>query len=105
MPEDFLLRGEVHLATIDRVPYVTKSEHGGYPAGTKCFAQRKYPGFNITLEFEDGSTFELPEHYHLEGYETPGEDVYAIEDRKIAALIAYMTNRQWPNRYARDPVI
>ena len=50
MPDSFLLGdnnlapkdGEKELVTVDRVEYVTINEHGGHPAGTKCFAQRKH---------------------------------------------------------------
>jgi hypothetical protein len=111
MPQTFktpleLNDGEPFLVTIERVPYVTKHEHGGHPAGTKCFAQRKTPpDFNIILEFEDGSTCELPEWYHLEGYERPGEGIYAVEDRRVFAHMTWMSERRYPDRYNRKPVI
>ena len=111
MPQEFktpmeLNEGEPFIVTIERVPYVTKHEHGGHPAGTKCFAQRKDPPeFNIILEFEDGTTCELPEHYHLEGYERAGEGIYAVEDRRCFAYLAYIGEKAWPTRYHRKPVI
>jgi hypothetical protein len=101
-----LNEGEPFIVTLERVPYVTKHKHGGHPAGTKCFAQRKNPPeFNIILEFEDGSTIELPGHYHLEGYERAGESLVDIEDRRCFAHIAYSGGRSWPTRYKREPVI
>lgn len=111
MAQDFknpleLKEGAPFLVTLNRVPYVTKREHGGHPAGTQCWAQRKDPpDFNIILEFEDGSTCELPEHYYLEGYETPGEGIYAVEDRRCFANIAYISEKMYPDRYHRKPVV
>lgn len=70
------------LAITERVPYVTNKEHGGHPEGSKCFAERRYPEFNLFLEFEDGSVVELPEWCHLEGIERPGDGIMNIEDRR-----------------------
>ena len=111
MPQEFktpleLNEGEPFIVTLERVPYVTKHEHGGHPAGTKCFAQRKNPpDFNIILEFDDGSTYELPDWYHLDDYERPGEGICEIEDRRFFAQITYLSERRYPDRYSRTPVI
>lgn len=111
MPQTFksplgLKEGEPFLVTLERVPYVTKNEHGGHPAGTQCFAQRKNPpDFNIILEFEDGTTCELPEWYHLDGYERPGSTIFDVEDRKVFAHLTWNAERHYPNRYNRKPVI
>ena len=113
MPDSFFLDGkgpseepELPMVTLARVPYVTQNEHGCYPAGTKCSAQRgEPPDFNIILEFEDGSTVELPEWYHLDGYERPGASIVAVEDRRCMAYLTYQAEKRWPDRYNRPKVI
>ena len=109
MPDNFLLNDNqpaLPNVTLARVPYVTKSEHGGHPAGTQCYAQREGPPyFNIILEFEDGTQFELPEWQHLDGYERPDSSIVAIEDRRVLAYLVYASEKRWPNRYNRPRVI
>jgi len=80
---------ELPLSITGRVPYVTKREHAGHPAGSKCFAERKYPEFNLSLEFEDGSVVELPEWCHLGGLERPGGSILDIEDRRCIGHLEY----------------
>lgn len=81
---------ELPIVVIERVPYITKQEHAGYPAGTKCFAERKYPEFNVTLEFDGGLTVELPEWYYLDGLERPGCSIMNIEDRKCMGQLIHI---------------
>lgn len=52
----------------EKKPYITQRDHPGYPAGTRCLASR--PGLNLVLEFEDGNTLELPQHFYAIGLET-----------------------------------
>jgi hypothetical protein len=109
MPDNFLLKDNqpaLPEVTLARVPYITKSEHGSHPAGTKCFAQRGgYPDFNIVLYFDDGTKFELPEWYHLDGYERPGDSIVAIEDRRCFAYFIWVAEKRYPDRYNRPKVI
>lgn len=56
------------IGPTERVEYVTKNAHVGYPAGTKCVASRSDPRL-LRLEFPDGQVLESPDFY-LEGIET-----------------------------------
>lgn len=54
-----------------KVPYVTRTSHCRYPAGTSCQAYRVDAGRVLVLEFEDGGIVQLPgDMYHCEGLET-----------------------------------
>ena len=80
---------QIPLAITERVSYITRLAHGDHPAGSKCFAERRYPEFNLFLEFEDGSVIELPEWYHLDGLERGGGGLANIEDRRCVGHLAW----------------
>ena len=42
------------LSPADVREYVTRSDHGGIPAGTSCFVSRPDGGLMLRLEFADG---------------------------------------------------
>lgn len=50
--------------------YVTRKDHGQYPAGTKCQAWRNEDN-RLILEFPDGAQIELGPWFYLQDLEEP----------------------------------
>ena len=97
-------RNDLPLVVLERVSYITCRAYGNHLSGTKCFAQRKPPTWNIFLEFEDGTVFEAKETCHLIDYERYVEP-FEIETRRRLATLISQGYPSIPTRYERPWVI
>lgn len=66
-------------------PYVTRANHGAYPAGTSCLASR-IEGV-LFLEFEDGVRLNLGQGWYAEGLEPRASSNVTVWDIMYAEIV------------------